>query len=74
MIAMSGKNRGVDVILTADKKTFLPVCKNIDAFAAIVHPELFNYNDTFIFEYYTSKVDDFVQGVKQGKVDAVEQP
>jgi hypothetical protein len=65
MISMSGRNRGVDVHLTTDHKTFYPICKKIDAFCAICNPDLFDVGGDSVFLYHTDKVDSFVNNLSK---------
>ncbi len=55
MIAMSGKAHEVDVILTADCKTFYPLSNKIDAFCALTYKRFFNKPFSSIIEYYHLK-------------------
>lgn len=64
MIIMSGANRGVDVILTMDKKAFHSFCVQIQAPCALCYKELFDYNDTYFFLYKKEKVSAFTSKVK----------
>ncbi|QEC68574.1 type II toxin-antitoxin system VapC family toxin [Panacibacter ginsenosidivorans] len=55
MIAMSGKNRNIDLALTADHKTFYPICRNIDLECAVCEEEFFNVGGINIYEYHDYK-------------------
>lgn len=63
MIAMTAIVKNVDVILTADKRTFYPLCKEFKTTACILtYPELFEHSEQFILKYHYDKVDDFLAG------------
>ncbi len=62
MIAMTGAVKKVDVILTADKNTFYPLCADIDSCNCVItYPELFHQTDAFILEYDYKNVDNFIK-------------
>lgn len=70
MIVMSGINRKVDVLLTMDKNTFYPICEKADGFCVLCYDNLFNFNDTYFFEYNAGKAKEFATKKKKGhKVD-----
>lgn len=62
MIIMSGVSRNVDVLFTADKHTFFPICQKIARVdCVLVYPELFEETEHYILKYYDDKVDDFLK-------------
>ena len=52
MIIMCGVSNKVDVILTADKKTFYPLTKKVNAFCALVYREYFEKPHRSVTKYY----------------------
>lgn len=59
---MSGVSKNVDVIFTADKKTFYPISKNISTVdCVLVYPELFEESEQYILKYHYDKIDDFLK-------------
>jgi hypothetical protein len=65
MIIMSGVSRNVDIVLTADKKTFFPICKNINRLdCALAYPQLFETTDQYILKYYDDRVEEFINPPK----------
>ncbi|HEY4061168.1 MAG TPA: hypothetical protein VGM30_04670 [Puia sp.] len=62
MIVMSGVSKNVDVIITADKKTFYPICQNINQLDCILaYPELFEETEQYILRYHDDKVAEFLK-------------
>lgn len=62
MIMMCGVTKGVDAILTSDKKTFYPLSKNVsNSNCVLVYPELFEQSEQFILKYHENKVEDFIK-------------
>lgn len=55
MIIMCGVSNKVDVILTADKKTFYPLTKKADAFCALAYREYFEKPHRSVTKYYHEK-------------------
>lgn len=56
MIIMCGVSNKVDVILTADKKTFYPLTKKVNAFCALAYREYFEKPHRSVTKYYHAKV------------------
>jgi len=73
MIIMSGVQKNVDVVLTADKNTFYPTCKNIgNAYCVLLYPQLFETSEKFVLNYYDDKVSDFLNPPKTEKLKSKE--
>lgn len=65
MIAMCGIGNNSDVILTADKKTFYSVIKDVlNSNCVLTYPELFNQSEEYILAYKEEEVDNFLKGNK----------
>lgn len=65
MIAMCGIGNNSDVILTADKKTFYSVIKDVlNSNCVLTYPELFNQSEEYILAYKAEEVDNFLKGNK----------
>lgn len=61
MIAMTGVVKNVDAILTLDKTTFYPLCKDVDgANCILAYQQLFEYSDNFILNYDYDNIDNFI--------------
>jgi len=68
MIIMSGVSKNCDVVLTGDKKTFYPICKDVKRIDCVLtYPELFNESEQYILRYCDDKVDDFLKPKKEAK-------
>jgi hypothetical protein len=61
MIAMTAFVKNVDVILTLDKKTFYPICKDFNGTGCVLaYHELFEHTETFVLKYDYNNVDNFL--------------
>ncbi len=64
MIALSGVVKNADVILTADKNTFYPVCQDVNgANCVLTYPSLFSYSEQYFFDYDYGNVDNFLKNI-----------
>lgn len=62
MIIMSAVSRNADIILTADKNTFYPICEKIGRVdCVLVFPELFEASEQHVLKYYDDKVEEFLK-------------
>lgn len=64
MIAMTAAVKKADIVLTADKKTFYPLCGDIeDCNCILTYPALFLQSEQYILEYDYKNVDNFVNKI-----------
>lgn len=64
MIAMTAVVKNADVVLTADKNTFYPLCCDVENTNCILtYPELFREEGSYILEYDYKNVDNFIKKV-----------
>ena len=62
MIAMCGIVNNSDVILTADKKTFHPIIKDVpNSNCVLTFSDLFEQSEKFILSYKESEVEEFIK-------------
>ncbi len=70
MIVMCGVSRNVDLVLTADKNTFYPICQNINQLDCVLaYPELFEQSEQYILKYHYDKVNDFLLPIPKGQIN-----